>query len=970
MSTARAKPLDQRFQQFKLARTGASGDCPRLVDYILLAEFDIDTGSTLRHKYPGPVPGYRDDWFAEYMLPEGAHNHSLDWTVMFLNKASRRAALADEGDGEAGGADPAPPAAGASTLEDDLLARAGVAASLDAMRDAPDEEAVEEAAAAGRAECLGSADGSAAAAAAEPEPFLYCINLVRKKDDPTVRRGAVVKAMAVCSRHHFIEMFRPLLIIALDAYYQSTDPAVLAGLYAAINAADAAALPRPLAWERRVMRRGVAGRALGGVAQQHLPQKWTHTMTFEYGTQKQHLPHKWTHTATFEYGTQKLRARARCCRPEHCMSCVHTAIPLHSTPDETLTPSVTLLFTVFGAAAMRIYNAVITGQRVLFVGYNHAAGDVGKLVLAACAMVAPPLRGIVRRTFPYANLSDLAFLETPAYIAGVTNPMFESHTSWWDLLCQLDLPNGTGTALTADEKAALDDQKGKKSPPRPPASARRSEGQEEPAAPAGKKAVLDDQKGKKSPPRPPARRQRAPLDDQKGKKSPPRPPARVSAEQLTCEDDAAFAARLLAGISAGMSEQWVRATLRDHTQGLVDLAVDQGLVDHAVEQGLVDRAVDQGLVDLAMDQGLADVAGGQAASCRLPLARSERLLASRVTFASSTPVFNDHAPASGADPLGCAGRQPMTAHAAPPYDAALAPPPPMLSGRGAAGAAGLDGDHFCDTVLLAPQVSLAATFGDTGLLAPQVSLAAAAVAGAAAAADGPLDVGLAPMSPNTLPQSATKSHPSNKWRLRELKQPRMLLGDVSINKAGQADAARLPRSAVPRPYSTVAYFRVSGADCLYETAGECDCLQGRAPPQRLGRRRRVPTILPDFPGPQTTDPWRYMELAGGISGAQLRRHVRRLTLADGGGLDDQEVKEIFRDLDTALQSEASLQVLLGLMPESKGGIFVLGCGLMHGSAEVRAHALSLHRRLNAFESTRPAIYAMNDLLAMTYMRNE
>lgn len=41
---------------------------------------------------------------------------------------------------------------------------------------------------------------------------------------------------------------------------------------------------------------------------------------------------------------------------------------------------------------MSIYNAVLTGQRVLFVGYNHAAGDVCKIVLAACALVSPPLQ--------------------------------------------------------------------------------------------------------------------------------------------------------------------------------------------------------------------------------------------------------------------------------------------------------------------------------------------------------------------------------------------------------------------------------------------------------------------------------------------------------------------------------------------------------------------------------------------------
>lgn len=40
---------------------------------------------------------------------------------------------------------------------------------------------------------------------------------------------------------------------------------------------------------------------------------------------------------------------------------------------------------------MTIYNAVLTGRRVLFVGYNHAAGDVCRIVLAACALVSPPI---------------------------------------------------------------------------------------------------------------------------------------------------------------------------------------------------------------------------------------------------------------------------------------------------------------------------------------------------------------------------------------------------------------------------------------------------------------------------------------------------------------------------------------------------------------------------------------------------
>ena len=49
----------------------------RLVEYVLLAEFDIDKGSTLRSAYPSRVVGYDDSVFAEIMLPEGVHNRSV-----------------------------------------------------------------------------------------------------------------------------------------------------------------------------------------------------------------------------------------------------------------------------------------------------------------------------------------------------------------------------------------------------------------------------------------------------------------------------------------------------------------------------------------------------------------------------------------------------------------------------------------------------------------------------------------------------------------------------------------------------------------------------------------------------------------------------------------------------------------------------------------------------------------------------
>eukprot|EP00596_Hydrurales_sp_CCMP1899_P005118 CAMPEP_0119050090 /NCGR_PEP_ID=MMETSP1177-20130426/68129_1 /TAXON_ID=2985 /ORGANISM="Ochromonas sp, Strain CCMP1899" /LENGTH=771 /DNA_ID=CAMNT_0007028091 /DNA_START=405 /DNA_END=2720 /DNA_ORIENTATION=- len=78
------------------------------------------------------------------------------------------------------------------------------------------------------------------------------------------------------------------------------------------------------------------------------------------------------------------------------------------------------------------------------------------MVLTAAAMISP-LPNILHRTFPYANLTDLSFLDVEGYIAGVTNPMFLERDSWWDLACVLDLPNGVGTVFSQDEKKRADE---------------------------------------------------------------------------------------------------------------------------------------------------------------------------------------------------------------------------------------------------------------------------------------------------------------------------------------------------------------------------------------------------------------------------------------------------------------------------------------------------------------------------------
>lgn len=86
-----------------------------------------------------------------------------------------------------------------------------------------------------------------------------------------------------------------------------------------------------------------------------------------------------------------------------------------------------------------LVNALLTQKRIIFLGHNMPSSEVAEAVLAACALASGGiLRGFTRHAFPYTDLTKIDdLLKVPGFIAGVTNPTFEHHPEWWDLLCDL-----------------------------------------------------------------------------------------------------------------------------------------------------------------------------------------------------------------------------------------------------------------------------------------------------------------------------------------------------------------------------------------------------------------------------------------------------------------------------------------------------------------------------------------------------
>ncbi|TKY84840.1 hypothetical protein EX895_005920 [Sporisorium graminicola] len=450
--------------------------------FCMLAEFDIDRGSTLSHQYPAPT-GYDEHMLAELMLPDGVHARTEDWTFFFLKPPEfQRAALHDAAD------DP---------------------------------------------------DTSQAAASIEPSSWLsddltYVINLVRTKHDTTVRRGAMVKAMAIGTRLPFIEIFKPALLLALDDYFKDPGPDCLARLYESINRLDLSAAPSFTRAEKLVLR-GSDRRDLfeerfsasfradveptpanNGTASMSPidPVETTRSsLTSVAGPSGLETTRRRTDsTSTFSSETKSLKKKLSTAslrpslgarrvssansiagtagnpdrksnpnstsplpgsarpRDTHFFDTVLTyrnvplpvRVPLTAFPEEVGEYSLIRLIQTFSGPQSAptgpvhphlhtngpsthpiivLFNALVTQKRVIFLGYGQPAHQVASFVLAACALgsgCGVVLQGFAARAFPYTNLLNLDDLEkVPGYIAGVTNPRFEDLHAW-DLLLNVE----------------------------------------------------------------------------------------------------------------------------------------------------------------------------------------------------------------------------------------------------------------------------------------------------------------------------------------------------------------------------------------------------------------------------------------------------------------------------------------------------------------------------------------------------
>lgn len=129
---------------------------------------------------------------AELMLPDQAHARNQDWTIFFLHKDTSQ----EEEDEELKAKE-----ARRQRRRRKRNKAAGVIDENDEEEEGEDGEQDPD-------DWDDDDSTDSEPEGGEGPPLIYVLNLVNTKHDKTVKRGAIVKAMAVCTRHPFLHIYK------------------------------------------------------------------------------------------------------------------------------------------------------------------------------------------------------------------------------------------------------------------------------------------------------------------------------------------------------------------------------------------------------------------------------------------------------------------------------------------------------------------------------------------------------------------------------------------------------------------------------------------------------------------------------------------------------------------------------------------------------------------------------------------
>ncbi|KAF3145136.1 hypothetical protein TWF703_007720 [Orbilia oligospora] len=287
------------------------------------------------------------------------------------------------------------------------------------------------------------------------QPLIYVLNLVNTK-------RAKVKAMAICTRHSFLHIYKPILLLALEEYFKKPTQETLAEIFVAVNTMDMSYVPHLSVFERQILATSEnkemflekfeemmpAAPDAAGEQAVMTPEGGTRTTYFEIGpgSQRNKLingklgkirdSHEYETSVTYKGVKIPIKVPVAV-MPETVGDVLPLFVALSSKTFLTI-------FAVFlNSTYHNIFYTALTKPSTISPAsspYYEWALYPSRNSTPACYLASGGvLKGFTRHAFPYTDISKIEeLLYVNGFIAGVINPMFANQARWWDVLCDID----------------------------------------------------------------------------------------------------------------------------------------------------------------------------------------------------------------------------------------------------------------------------------------------------------------------------------------------------------------------------------------------------------------------------------------------------------------------------------------------------------------------------------------------------
>lgn len=285
----------------------------------------------------------------------------------------------------------------------------------------------------------------------EAEPvFVY--TLVNNVEDPTVRRGSVIKALSIVTKLLYFKNFKPLLFVALDLFIRNNDLGVLKQLFEAINCKNFVVAQQKQSIIKKLL--------VTSILDLPLNEKIYQDETFRNRllgildvNNDLFIRKDLSFNSIVYFNNMALPIRVPILLlPDTIGDYFNpTDLNLKACLINILKADVGVFhhnneMTVYGAATPPIIiliNAMLTGKRILFVSYENSAGHIIDHVLLTLKLITGGgiLTDILTNynIFPMVDVSKSDLLaECDSFLAGTINPFFKNNDSFWDLLYDMD----------------------------------------------------------------------------------------------------------------------------------------------------------------------------------------------------------------------------------------------------------------------------------------------------------------------------------------------------------------------------------------------------------------------------------------------------------------------------------------------------------------------------------------------------